>query len=164
MWYNIVVPEVKNMKKLRIIAIILLVATAVMIFLLTSQNPEQTTSLTQYAIEKLPEILIQPRDSNGNIIVTARRMAHIYQFMLMGIFSAFIMSTFKRPNIIFRGIISVIICAIYSLGDQFHKLFVVGRHFDSLDLKFDFIGYFPAAILTIILLEVIYHICRIKKS
>lgn len=152
------------MKKARTAAIIMLIATAVMIFYLTSQNPEQTVSLTQRAIEKLPEFLIQPRDKNGNIMLSARRMAHIYQFALMGIFSGFIMYTFEQPNIISRTLIAAAICAAYSLFDQLHKLFVPGREFDTFDLKLDAAGYIPAIILTITICCLIHSAVNRTKT
>lgn len=132
------------MKKARFISVILLIATAALVFYLTSQKPDETTRLTQRAIEKLPQFLIQPRDSNGNIILPARRMAHIYQFALMGTFAGFIMFTFEHPNTVLRAVIASLICAGYSLLDQIHKLFVPGREFDTFDLKLDAIGYLLA--------------------
>lgn len=139
------------MKKARIAAIVLLTVTAAVIFFLTSQNPEQTINLTQRAVLKLPEFLIQPRDRDGNIILSARRMAHIYQFALMGTFSGFIMFTLEHPNIILRTLIAAAICAAYSLFDQLHKLFVPGREFDFLDLALDAAGYITSIIIIMII-------------
>ena len=153
------------MKKARIVAIILLAATAAAIFYLTSQNPEQTISLTQRAISKLPEFLIQPRNSDGNIILPARRMAHIYQFALMGTFSGFIMFTFEHPNIILRTLIAAAICAAYSLFDQLHKLFVPGREFDTFDLKLDAAGYITSIIIMMIICSIVRRFKnQVKKA
>ncbi len=146
------------MKKLRYTALILLIATIALIFYLTSQNPDQTISLTQRAIEKLPEFLIQPRNRNGDIILPARRMAHIYQFALMGLFSGVIMFTFEHPNIVLRTITAAAICAAYSFLDQLHKLFVPGREFDTFDLKLDAIGYLTTIFAVMLFGSIIKHL------
>lgn len=46
-------------------------------------------------------------------------------------------------------IAAVAFCALCSLADQTHKLFVPGRHFDLIDLGFDAAGYLVARALVL---------------
>ena len=41
-------------------------------------------------------------------------------------------------------------CAVCSVGDQVHKIFVPGRHFDVIDLGFDATGYVVAMLLVLL--------------
>ena len=41
-------------------------------------------------------------------------------------------------------VLGVMACAAVSFADQYHKLYVPGRHFDRLDLLLDASGYIPA--------------------
>lgn len=40
--------------------------------------------------------------------------------------------------------LTAVSCAAVSFADQYHKLYVPGRHFDKLDLLLDASGYIPA--------------------
>lgn len=84
----------------------------------------------------------------GNI----RRVAHTVEFAFVGLFATaaavFLLPWQFRS---WRAKVPVVaFCAVCSLIDQTHKLFVPGRHFDPVDLAFDAVGYLLACALVFV--------------
>lgn len=72
-----------------------------------------------------------------------RRVAHTVEFFFVGLFASVIVVCFsRRPwSVCSRCVPVLLFCAACSVGDQVHKIFVPGRHFDVIDLGFDAAGY-----------------------
>ena len=85
------------------------------------------------------------------IVIIAALRAHTAEFFVFGMFATLAVWFYKKPKIAATGGISLLICAIFSLLDQCHKLFVPGRHFDGFDLVMDALGY-VIAILVVLLI------------
>ena len=51
-------------------------------------------------------------------------------------------------------------CAACSVGDQVHKIFVPGRHFDVIDLGFDAAGYVTAMLLVLLAAALVRYATR----
>lgn len=75
-----------------------------------------------------------------------RRVAHTVEFFFVGLFASVIVACFsRRPwSVCSRCVPVLLFCAACSVGDQVHKIFVPGRHFDVIDLGFDAAGYITA--------------------
>ncbi|MFR3925262.1 MAG: VanZ family protein [Collinsella sp.] len=54
----------------------------------------------------------------------------------------------------------IALCAACSVGDQVHKIFVPGRHFDVIDLGFDAAGYVIAMLLVLLTAALVRHATR----
>lgn len=78
-----------------------------------------------------------------------RRAAHVAEFGLVGIFASLAVILLRGESGAPRSLLlpTLIFCAVNSLIDQTHKLFVPGREFDIFDLPLDALGYSGAAIL-----------------
>lgn len=101
-------------------------------------------------------LLLSVKFSNHGLSV--RQQAHVVEFALMGGVVALNVLAWmsgwahrRSP----RGHIRIwrtwlmyalasLACAVTSFADQYHKLYVPGRHFDKLDLLLDASGYIPA--------------------
>ena len=68
-----------------------------------------------------------------------RKAAHFGIFMLLGISVLQVLRTFKLKWI-FRILITLGICLLYAMTDEFHQLFVVGRSGLVFDVIVDFAG------------------------
>ena len=86
------------MKKLRIAAWIGFALVAGAIFYLTTQTPEATISASHWATEHLPRFLIEPKWPDGSVLLTARQMAHIYQFFALGLCASLAMLCAVLPD------------------------------------------------------------------
>ena len=81
-----------------------------------------------------------------------RRVAHTVEFFFVGLFASVIVVCFSRRSwsVCSRCVPVLLFCAACSVGDQVHKIFVPGRHFDMIDLGFDAAGYVSAMLLVLL--------------
>lgn len=91
-----------------------------------------------------------------------RRVAHTVEFFFVGLFASVVVVCFsKRPwSVCSRCVPVLLFCTICSVGDQVHKIFVPGRHFDMIDLGFDAAGYVTAMLLVLLVAAWIHHVTR----
>lgn len=163
------------------ISVVLLVVTLASIWILTEQNVEQTSSLsesTAHAVEG-QSASVQPETAGetqaGDAVEGAnsttaavhpdslapvrlwmganiRRVAHTVEFFFVGLFASATAACLGEclPCARFRYVLALLFCAVCSVGDQVHKIFVPGRHFDMIDLGFDAAGYVTAMLLVLL--------------
>lgn len=163
------------------ISVVLLVVTLASIWILTEQNVEQTSSLsesTAHAVEG-QSASVQPETAGetqagdaaedaGSTATVAhpdplapvrlwmganiRRVAHTVEFFFVGLFASATAACLGEclPCARFRYVLALLFCAACSVGDQVHKIFVPGRHFDMIDLGFDAAGYIAAMLLVLL--------------
>ena len=91
-----------------------------------------------------------------------RRVAHTVEFFFVGLFaSVVVVCLSRRPwSACSRCVPVLLFCAACSVGDQVHKIFVPGRHFDVIDLGFDAAGYVTAMLLVLLAAALVRHATR----
>ena len=163
------------------ISVVLLVVTLASIWMLTEQNVEQTSSLSESTARAVEgqSVSVQPEtagetqagDAAGDADSTTgaihpdplapvrlwmganiRRVAHTVEFFFVGLFASATAACLGEclPCARFRYVLALLFCAVCSVGDQVHKIFVPGRHFDMIDLCFDAAGYVTAMLLVLL--------------
>lgn len=163
------------------ISVALLAATLASIWVLTEQNVEQTSSLSESTAHVVEGQTagVQPGaaqespagDATEDADSTAaaahpdplalvrlwmganiRRVAHTVEFFFVGLFASAAVACLgeRLPCARFRYVFVLLFCIVYSVGDQVHKIFVPGRHFDMIDLGFDAAGYIVATLLVLL--------------
>ena len=163
------------------ISVVLLVVTLASIWVLTEQNVEQTSSLSEStaravegraadvrsdaARESQAGDAVEGADSTTAAVhpdslapvrlwmgTNIRRVAHTVEFFFVGLFASLVAVCLdKRVSPTRLRCVSVLaFCAVCSVGDQVHKIFVPGRHFDMIDLGFDAAGYVTAMLLVLL--------------
>ena len=163
------------------ISVVLLVVTLASIWILTEQNVEQTSSLSESTARAVegqsasvrPETAgeTQAGDAAGDAGSKAtvahpdplapvrlwmganiRRVAHTVEFFFVGLFASLAVVCLGEclPCARFRYVLALLFCAVCSVGDQVHKIFVPGRHFDMIDRGFDAAGYVTAMLLVLL--------------
>ncbi len=173
------------------ISVVLLVVTLASIWILTEQNVEQTSSLsesTARAVEgRAADVRLdvaqesQAGDAAGDAGSAAtvahpdplapvrmwmganiRRVAHTVEFFFVGLFASTTVACLgeRLPCARFRYALAALFCAVCSVGDQVHKIFVPGRHFDMIDLGFDAVGYVTAMLLVLLVSAWVHHATR----
>lgn len=173
------------------IAVVLLVVTLTSIWILTEQNVEQTSSLSEStarvvegrAADVRPDAAqesqagdaVEGADSTTATAhpdplapvrlwmgVNIRRVAHTVEFFFVGLFASATVACLGEclPCARFRYVLAALFCAVCSVGDQVHKIFVPGRHFDMIDLGFDAAGYVTAMLLVLLASAWVHHVTR----
>lgn len=173
------------------ISVVLLVVTLASIWILTEQNVEQTSSLSEStaravegrtadvrpdaAQESQAGDAVEGADSTTSTVhsdplaavrlwmgANIRRVAHTVEFFFVGLFASLaVVCLDKRvsPTRLWR-VPLLAFCAVCSVGDQVHKIFVPGRHFDMIDLGFDAAGYVVAMLLVLLVSAWVHHVTR----
>lgn len=173
------------------ISVVLLVVTLASIWMLTEQNVEQTSSLSESTARAVEgqSVSVQPEtagetqagDAAGDADSTTgaihpdplapvrlwmganiRRVAHTVEFFFVGLFASATVACLGEclPCARFRYVFALLFCAVCSVGDQVHKIFVPGRHFDMIDLGFDAAGYVTAMLLVLLVSAWVHHVTR----
>ena len=173
------------------ISVVLLAVTLASIWMLTEQNVEQTSSLSESTARAVEgqSASVQPEtagetqvgDAVGDAGSTAasvhpdplapvrlwmganiRRVAHTVEFFFVGLFASLAAVCLDKrvsPTRL-RCVPLLAFCAVCSVGDQVHKIFVPGRHFDMIDLGFDAAGYVVAMLLVLLVSAWVHHVTR----
>ena len=173
------------------ISVVLLVVTLASIWMLTEQNVEQTSSLSESTARAVEgqSVSVQPEtageaqagDAVGGADSTTatvhpdplapvrlwmganiRRVAHTVEFFFVGLFASLAAVCLDKrvsPTRL-RCVPLLAFCAVCSVGDQVHKIFVPGRHFDMIDLGFDAAGYVVAMLLVLLVSAWVHHVTR----
>lgn len=173
------------------ISVVLLVVTLANIWMLTEQNVEQTSSLSEStaravegrAADVRPDAAqesqagdaVEGADSTTATIhpdplapvrlwmgANIRRVAHTVEFFFVGLFASLVAVCLDKrvPITRLRCVPVLAFCAVCSVGDQVHKIFVPGRHFDMIDLCFDAAGYVTAMLLVLLVSAWVHHVTR----
>lgn len=173
------------------ISVVLLVVTLASIWMLTEQNVEQTSSLSEStaravegrAADVRPDVAqesqagdaVEGADSTTATVhpdplapvrlwmgANIRRVAHTVEFFFVGLFASTTVACLGEclPCARFRYALAALFCAVCSVGDQVHKIFVPGRHFDMIDLGFDAAGYVVAMLLVLLVSAWVHHVTR----
>lgn len=173
------------------ISVVLLVVTLASIWMLTEQNVEQTSSLSEStaravegrgadvrpdaAQESQAGDAVEGADSTTATVhpdplapvrlwmgANIRRVAHTVEFFFVGLFASTTVACLGEclPCARFRYALAALFCAVCSVGDQVHKIFVPGRHFDMIDLGFDASGYVTAMLLVLLVSAWVHHATR----
>ena len=173
------------------ISVVLLVVTLASIWMLTEQNVEQTSSLSESTARAVEgqSASVQPETAGetqvgdavgdaGSTTTTVhsdplapvrlwmganiRRVAHTVEFFFVGLFASLAAVCLDKrvsPTRL-RCVPLLAFCAVCSVGDQVHKIFVPGRHFDMIDLGFDAVGYVTAMLLVLLVSAWVHHVTR----
>ncbi len=155
----------KNKKVyLRILFSILLIGNFIIIFIFSSQDGEDSSSLSQGFIynvlknfinnEKQIETIIE------NIEPLVRKLAHFSIYALSGIWMIGLLETFNltdEKKIIYGALIGF----LYAISDEFHQSFVSERSASPIDIFIDTLGCLFGILLVMVIIK---NYQKIKKK
>lgn len=155
---------------LRIIFILLLLATFATIFHFSSQIGEESDEVSKGLLAKLIDIFPYTKDLSdvtkeklieyGNPII--RKLAHFSIYALVGVWIMSYMSTFKT-RLYKKWIVSMIVGVGYAIFDEYHQSFVSGRAPSIMDVWIDSLGVL-AGILVVLIIISIYRALKSDKE
>ena len=85
-----------------------------------------------FALSAQPNL---PHVASGWLDLLISSAAHLFLFAVLAILWARALGQGRRS-----WLIAAVLTLLYALSDEFHQLFVPGRHADPLDLAFDALG------------------------
>ena len=126
----------------------LTLACMVVIFLLSSQDGQSSSQLSQGFIRYMEELLVIDISSMPNIQQIIRKGAHMFIYFVLGLVTMGTMYTYKirlKPKIL----ITLSVVFIYAITDEIHQIYVPGRSGSFVDVMIDTVGGFIGMMLMI---------------
>ena len=160
-----------NKNIIRVILIVLLIATFVRIFCFSSQDGEAssavsrkvTTAVTQN-VKKIRDMDSKERELTLNKIEhVIRKIAHFSIYTLVGILMMALMSTYdisKRKQII----VSILVGMMYASSDEIHQYFVPDRTALFTDVLIDTAGVCLGVLIVLMLLQFYIKNCKKRQK
>lgn len=138
--------DTKRFKKtVKIVTWILAIAWMFIIFTMSSQVREVSLSLSMNISQKIINVIEKISPIEGvklniaSIDHIIRKFAHFFSYLLLGILviRVLIVSKIRGMNLY---VLSLIICVVYAISDEFHQGFVPGRGPQVFDVMIDSTG------------------------
>lgn len=142
--------QLRMKKVITVIAVCLLIAVYIMIFLFSADDAAESSSLSVAVTRKLMNLYYHFFSGNNNAVLTVpvvtddaeaivRKMAHFTEYMAVGFLSFGIAVIWMQR--IKAGIVAVTLQVFLSAGlDEIHQYFVPGRYASFRDVLIDMAG------------------------
>ena len=142
--------QLRMKKVITVIAVCLLIAVYIMIFLFSADDAAESSSLSVTVTRKLINLYYHFFSGNNNAVLTVpvvtddaeaivRKMAHFTEYMAVGFLSFGIAVIWMQR--IKAGIVAVTLQVFLSAGlDEIHQYFVPGRYASFRDVLIDTAG------------------------
>ena len=132
----------------KIISTVILVLWMVLIFMFSNQNAVTSQRLSNKVTgKKISNDRRQELIENNRFMV--RKMAHFTLYFVLGILIYTTLASYGIPKN--KLIYSIILCFIFSLLDEFHQLFSLGRTSRMFDVFIDTSGSIVSSMLIFML-------------
>ena len=124
-------------KKLSKIHLLLPLLWMVVIFMLSHQSASISSGQSGVFVEQLRHIA--PSVDQQLLTFLVRKGAHIFAYFVLGIltFNALWRVDLSKFKFNYPLGLSIIVCALYAVSDEFHQLFVSGRSGEIRDIIID---------------------------
>ena len=130
------------MKKL--IKLIFVILWMLLIFSFSNQKAEDSSKLSDGIIVKVANVFVDKElsiEKQEEILekytTIVRKTAHFVIYLILGIL---VINLFIEYDIKHLILISLLVCLLYSISDEFHQLFIDGRSGEIRDIIIDTIG------------------------
>jgi VanZ family protein len=155
---------------IRIISLTLLLLTFVQIFNFSSQNGDESGSLSREVVRKAIDIFPYTKnfseETKTEIVEKAqpivRKLAHFSIYTLVGIFIMSFMSTYTI-HLKYKFLVSILVGLIYAISDEYHQSFTPGRTPSIIDVGIDTYGVILGIIIVMIVISVLKALTKNKN-
>lgn len=158
----------RNVKILRAVILVLLIADMIAIFSFSAQKAEQSDGTSTGFIQVLAEMFYPGfrtlgEEAQTNVVQSlqfvVRKAAHMTEFASLGVLLCAFAFTFRLT---FKSFfLSFLFGVFYAVSDEIHQLFVEGRSGQLSDVCFDAVGLAAGMVLFAVTVKIF---CRIKKK
>ena len=157
------------MKTLRTVSVILLISWMALIFYLSNQTAEVSSSTSGGVIEYIIRIFNKNFDELSDaeklelispLQFIVRKSAHFISYAILGLFSYFSFITYTGLSLKFRLGFAAETCLLYSIFDEIHQTYIPGRSGELRDVCIDFCG----SLLSIAILSLITRKAKFIKQ
>lgn len=122
------------MKKNKL-SIILVIIWALIIFIMSSFNAEESANQSNFIVNIIASIFNINNISLLSLII--RKLAHFTEYLILGVL---VINMFTKNNVRKAYLLSILLCIIYATSDEIHQIFTPGRACQIKDILIDSIG------------------------
>lgn len=133
------------MNKKKIVSWLLVIIWLLVIFFFSSQNGESSSGLSNGFLAMIENITKLPLNNDAFRFII-RKVAHFTEYFILGVFVLNLIKCYRKLSKK-EIIISVFLCFVYAVTDEFHQMFVGGRSPQSLDVLIDTTGSIVGSLL-----------------
>ena len=156
--------QLRMKKVITVIAVCLLIAVYIMIFLFSADDAAESSSLSVAVTRKLINLYYHFFSGNNNAVLTVpvvtddaeaivRKMAHFTEYMAVGFLSFGIAVIWMQR--IKAGIVAVTLQVFLSAGlDEIHQYFVPGRYASFRDVLIDTAGGIAGIVIVFLMYKI----------
>lgn len=141
----------------KIIKLIFLIAWCCLIFNLSSQSGDVSSSLSNSLLIKFAQIF-HINDINAFVLqygLYIRKFAHFIEYFILGFLAYITLEEFVSKG---ELIITILLCVLYAISDEYHQMFVVGRVFGLIDIFIDSVGVYCGSTLIHLISKECFHV------
>lgn len=151
----------------KITSLSLLVFWCVLIFVFSAQNAENSSKTSGAVVTRVvetvyPDYKTLPKEKQQSITdtvtVMVRKTAHFSEYFVLGVFAFLTAVAYTKWGLKWRCATAFAFCVLYSVRDEWHQYFVVGRACRVTDMLIDSMGSLAAVILLLVITQ------KIKNS
>lgn len=113
------------------------------IFYMSNQTGTTSSGMSDGIFHSMCKILPILENGKEIVIVLIRKSAHVLEYVILGVLTLEVVKEYTN-DIKKTTIISLLLCLLFALLDEFHQLFLVGRAGKITDVLIDSIGYVSA--------------------
>ena len=135
----------------KIIKLVLVLLWMGLIFMFSNQNADDSSQVSDGLIVKTASIFVDKNLSNDKkeeliekYSHIVRKTAHFTIYLVLGVLVLNFILELDLKHII---MVSLCICILYSMSDEFHQMFIDGRSGELLDVLIDSIGSYVGIVL-----------------
>ena len=150
--------QLKKVTKIRILLFILIVIWAILVFVFSSQDGEESTGLSKMVANFLFRNEIKADIAEPYI----RKVAHFSEYGLGGILFMCLFLTYEWSEIK-QILISILFGVWYASFDEIHQVMVPDRNGSIIDVGIDLLGFCTGVIGMMLLYKIIKKIKYKKK-
>lgn len=127
----------------RVIFLVLIILTSLVIFGFSTQNGEESTSVSRRIATEIVNIFNKNGQDKESVILQServiRKLAHFSIYTTLGLWTMAFINTFKikERNMMMA---TIIFGFLYACSDELHQSFVGGRSASFIDVMIDTIG------------------------
>ena len=156
--------QLRMKKVITVIAVCLLIAVYIMIFLFSADDAAESSSLSVSVTRRLINLYYHFFSGNNNAVLTVpvvtddaeaivRKMAHFTEYMAVGFLSFGIAVIWMQR--IKAGIVAVTLQVFLSAGlDEIHQYFVPGRYASFRDVLIDTAGGIAGIMIVVLMYKI----------
>jgi VanZ family protein len=121
------------------ISLVLIVIWLVIIFSLSNDTAEESSSKSDVVAEEIAEVIYKDENKKKELVYPIRKIAHGTVYFILNILVMNLLFQLNRMNYKYY-LLGILFCILYAISDEVHQLYISGRSGELRDVFIDSMG------------------------